>query len=171
MSGFIAKPFRIEDALKTLLDLAREPISKAHLTCTTTNQQTNNSPQSKDLLIDQNSALEFWASSAKLKRVLLEFSVENQTTALNITKLTANEASAALHKLKGSAATLGLTSLVVEISRLQRLLNDAADPNQVKVQMAQLELTFADTLKAIQRFCSHELSEPKGVDKASDLDA
>ena len=154
MSGFIAKPFKVEDALKTVLALSRVPISKLRSTGSQTHQEINTSEQAKDLLIDKSRALEFWESLDRLKSVLLQFSIEHQNTGLNIAGLTASEASAVLHKLKGSAGSLGLTALVVQISRLQRLLEDQAAPNKVKVQLAQLDITLGDTLDAIRRFCS-----------------
>ncbi|MFC3656940.1 response regulator [Xanthomonas hyacinthi] len=152
MNGFIAKPFQVEELIAVIrqflplrLPPALEPLPAAAAEVW---------PTADPQLLDTAQAQRLWNERAPYQRYLLKLLQDSPDPAPALQALLDPQAPAAaisyVHKLRGSAGSLALPTLVAASAALEERLGDA--PAQADAAIAALGTAMQATAAAIRRF-------------------
>ena len=145
MTGFVAKPFDVDELIETVRRLAiGEP--------TTTSERSEEMPSANGAPIDLPRALHLWKDQAIYHRVLATFATHYADCPKLLASLLAQQdragAAALLHKLKGAAGSL----VLAQISTIARDMEGAlARGDGLEAEQPRLQAALDEVLAAIDQ--------------------
>ena len=158
MNAFVAKPFAVDELIAAIqrLTVQREPADIASVAAAAP-ADPQADPQAEDGLsfegISVADARKVWQDLAVYRRFLAKFARDNADSVAQLRKLLnqghEKEATALLHKLKGSAGNLALPPLARAAGRLEHRLIEGSDPLS---EWAPFEAAFAQALRSIAAY-------------------
>ncbi|WP_457355557.1 response regulator [Roseateles sp. P5_D6] len=173
MNAFVAKPFAVDELIAAIqrLTAKREPADIASVEAV-----APVGPQAEDGVpfegISVADARKVWQDLAVYRKFLAKFARDNGDSAAQLRKLLnqgqEKEATALLHKLKGSAGNLALPQLARAAGRLEHRLIEGRDPFD---EWAPFEAAFAQALRSIAAFTADAAAnEPRPAPASPSVD-
>jgi len=152
MDDFIPKPFKLLELIRTVQRLAH---SRRMAIAAPEGSPADETSQTK--LVDLAQGISLWGSESSYRKRLEKFATEIGDTATSIAthiaKRETTEAKFELHRMRGTAAILGLGRLVENAAQMEQSLQEEADASS---KLTSLTGTLAATRSAIEALLTEE---------------
>ncbi|WP_165493213.1 CHASE domain-containing protein [Hylemonella gracilis] len=144
VDDFVAKPFEVDQLVQAILNLVRRPgigssgmqADGGHALPPPSVQREVLEPQVRVVpastqILNVDRALRVWGEPGNLLTYLRKFAASHHVTARRLAELSPEPAAALAHQLKGAAAQLGLEQLAGLAGRMEILLRDGENAQEV----------------------------------------
>lgn len=145
MNGFISKPFDIDAATKEIAALV-----KNSTTCASGSGASASKKSLSDF--DELEALRYWGSRERLEPYLTKFISEYAQASNQFSQLSAKEAQVLAHKVKGTAAVLGMQRLAEQSRRLMVVYAEQLSDAEIAAEISRFDGVLSDALKQIRGY-------------------
>lgn len=174
VDDFVAKPFEVDQLVQAILDLVRRSSHAPQLPAPSKPVTASLAPQvghaaAAPLILNAERALRVWGEPANLITYLRKFAASHHATADRLAELPPEPAAALAHQVKGAAAQLGLEQVADLAGRLELLLRDGRDAQDVEEVLMALQTAMEAALQAIAAYSADTLPEQAPVRAAPAL--
>ena len=145
MNGFIGKPFDIDSAIEEITTLVKMPAER---------QSGSEVAVSKKSLsdFDESAALRYWGSRERMEPYLAKFISEYADVSNQFSQLSRKEAEVLAHKVKGTAAVLGMQRLAEHSRRLMVVYAEQLSEAECGAEISRFDRVLADTLTQVRGY-------------------
>ena len=153
VNAFVAKPFDVEQLVDTIVELTRAASPSA-----SPKAAPSGSPPSSHVVLNSARAASIWRDMDAYGRLLRKFAQTYADSIDGIVDLTAAEAAALMHKMRGAAMQLGLEALGHQAGIVEECLADGGDPG---ADLPALRSAMAAALHAIDGYAGSDAAPPR----------
>ena len=145
MDGFISKPFDIDAAVEEITRLVNRNSSRP-------SGAEVGSGNSSTCYFDEAKALRYWGSRQRLEPYLTKFIREYAGVSTQFSQLSPDESEVLAHKVKGTAAVLGMERLAEQSRRLMVLFAEATAEAECTDAISQFDKALVETLTEVRTY-------------------
>ncbi|WP_081463416.1 response regulator [Hylemonella gracilis] len=169
VDDFVAKPFEVDQLVQAILDLVRR---SSHAPEVSAPIQLVTPPQAPQIdhaaagptVLNAERALRVWGEPANLITYLRKFTASHRATAGRLAELPPEPAAALAHQVKGAAAQLGLEQVADLAGRMELLLRDGQDAQDV---LMALQTAMEEAFRAIAAYSADSLTKEAATSAAN----
>jgi len=153
VNAFVAKPFDVEQLVDTIVELTRAASPSA-----SPKAAPSGPLPSSHVVLNSARAASIWRDMDAYGRLLRKFAQTYADSIDGIVDLTAAEAAALMHKMRGAAMQLGLEALGHQAGIVEECLADGGDPG---ADLPALRSAMAAALHAIDGYAGSDAAPPR----------